>query len=201
MTKADLDFIQYVKDQCKAHGIKCDLRNTKYVKLSPSIRCSGYFDGDGMTLVVAMGRDDSLAILVHEYGHFTQWLDSLAGKFPLWKASHTPLINLNRWLEGEPVRNMKKHLAVCRDLELDNEKRAVKLCREFNLSIDIPDYIKRANAYVQSYNWIYYTRRWSSPSNSPYKNDIVINAVSDKFNMRYDKMSAKVHKAFKVANI
>ena len=43
MNKKTKDFIKYVKSECKKYGVKCDLRNTKYVKLSGNIKCSGYF--------------------------------------------------------------------------------------------------------------------------------------------------------------
>ena len=62
-------------------------------------------------------------------------------------------------------------------------------------------YIRKANAYAHFYNWLYYTRRWCEPTNSPYVNEIVIKAMSSRFNMRYDKMSERVYNAFYAANI
>ena len=44
-------FVNYVKTECKANGIKVELRPTKYVKLSGNIKCSGYFDDGEMKLV------------------------------------------------------------------------------------------------------------------------------------------------------
>ncbi len=201
MTKADKEFIQFVKQECKRYGVKCDLRPTKYVKLSGSIKCSGWFDSEAKQLVVAMNRPDGLSILVHEYAHLTQWQDCLAGKFPLWSKSTESLNKVDGWLDGKRVYNIKRHLGVNRDLELDNEKRSVKLIRKHGLSINIPGYIRRANAYVQFYNWMFFTRRWSNPTNSPYNNPTVIEAMSDRFNMQYGEMSKKVFKAFKTANI
>ncbi len=201
MTRNDKQFIQFVKDECKKYGVKCKLRNSKYVKLSNTIMCSGWFDSDKQELVVAMNRPDALDILVHEYAHLTQWQDSLNGKFDLWEASATSLNRVDAWLNGKRIHHVKHHLGISRDLELDNEKRSVKIIRKFKLSIDIPSYIKKANAYAHFYNWMYYTRRWSKPTNSPYNNKIVIDAMSTRFNMRYDEMSKKVYKAFHAANI
>jgi hypothetical protein len=48
---------------------------------------------------------------------------------------------------------------------------------------------------------MYYTRRWSTPKNSPYKNEKVLGVMSTKFNMNYNKMSKKVFKVFKEENI
>jgi hypothetical protein len=201
MTKNDKRFIEFVKRDCKRHGIKCDLRNTRYVKLSNSIKCSGWFDSEGKRLVVSMNRPDALSILAHEYAHLTQWQDCINGKFKLWNTSSTSLFKVDEWLAGKSVRNIKQHLAVARDLELDNEKRTVELIKKYNLSIDITDYIKRANAYVHFYNWLGHTRRWCTPANSPYNNEDVISVMSGKFNMRYDTLSKRVYGAFAKARI
>lgn len=201
MTKNDLKFIEYVKAQCALHGIKCDLRNTKSVKLSGNIRCSGWFDSDGKELVVSMGREDGLHILVHEYGHLTQWLDSLDNKHELWDLSTDSLGKVDAWLGGKRVHHIARHLGVARDLELDNEKRSVKLIKKWNLSIDTKEYIKRANAYVQFYNWMYFTRRWCKSTNRPYDNVTVVEAMPTTFRMNYSEMSPKVYNAFLTANI
>ena len=62
---------------------------------------------------------------------------------------------------------MHKYIGYTRDLELDNEKRAVRMIRKWKLSVDVDKYIKGANAYIHFYNWMGYTRRWSKPTNSP----------------------------------
>ena len=201
LTKRDKHFIEFVKQECKRHGVKCDLRNSKYVILSGNIKCSGWFDSTNKQLVVSMNRPDALAILVHEYAHLTQWQDSLKGKFDLWDTSADSLSKIDEWLSGSRIYNIKRHLAVARDLELDNEKRSVKLIKKYKLGIDIGIYIKRANAYVQFYNWMYYTRKWATITNRPYDNPIVIKAMSTRFNMRYDQLSKKSYAAFERAKI
>ena len=195
-TKKDLAFIEHVKAECKRTGIKCDLRPTKYVKIS-NIRCSGYFDSDGKKLVVSMNRPDALGILAHEYAHLTQWEEGI----PLWSAADESLGKVDKWLGGGRVYHIKKHLAVSRDLELDNERRTAKLIRKWKLSIDVSDYIKKANAYVHFYNWLFHTRKWSSPTNSPYTNVDIQKVMSTRFNMNYKELSPRVYNAFAKAKI
>ena len=72
LSTTDLEFIAYVKQECKRLGIKCMLRPTKSIKLGTTSRCSGYFDSENKELVVAMKQKGSLSILVHEYCHLTQ---------------------------------------------------------------------------------------------------------------------------------
>ena len=192
------EFIKHVKSECKKHNVNCILKNTKTIKLTDSNdKCSGYFDEEN--LVVAMNRPDALQILVHEYGHLTQWVEQC----DLWVASikNNSHDKLYRWLAGENVRGIEKAIAICRDLELDNEKRSVKIIKKFNLPIDTNTYIKTANAYVQFYNYLLISRKWCKPNNSPYKNKHLLEAMSSKFNMNYNRLTNKLLKIFKEEKI
>jgi hypothetical protein len=196
-TKKELAFIEYVKGECKKYGVKCKLRPTKYVKMDGNVKCSGWFDEEVPELVVAMNRPDWIEILAHEYGHLTQWRENA----PIWKEAVKSLPKVWGWLDGTNVRNIEKHIGVSRDLELDNEKRAVKIIKKFELKVDLEHYVKKANAYVQFYNWMLKTRKWSKPNNSPYKNKNLVEAMSSKFNMKYDTLTPKLEKIFKTENI
>lgn len=189
-------FIDFVKEECRNEGVKCILKNVSYLKLSPSIRASGYFDEAEPALVCSMNRPDAIEILVHEYGHLTQWREQI----PLWKAIETSMPILDDWLEGKDVPNIRKHIAKCRDLELDNEKRAVRLIKKFDLPIDIENYVRKANAYVHFYNYMMLSRRWCTPQNSPYKNKAIIKIMSPKFNMKYDKLPKYIEDKFREEN-
>jgi hypothetical protein len=192
------EFIKHVKLECKKHNVKCILKNTKTVKLTDdNDRCSGYFDEEN--LVVAMNRPDAIQILVHEYCHLTQWVEQC----DLWVASvkNESHDKLYRWLAGEEVKGIEKAISICRDLELDNEKRAVKVIKRFNLPVDIDIYIKKANAYVQYYNYILLSRKWCNPKNTPYKNERLVEAMSTKFNMDYSKLTNKLLKIFEEEKI
>ena len=192
MTPNDLKFIEFVKSECKEHGVKCDLRDVKYVKLSPTIRASGYFDENVPTLVCSMKRPDAIEILAHEFGHFTQWREQI----PVWVDNPDSLNYVEEWLEGKDVPDIKFHLGKCRDLELDNEKRAVKLIKKHGLNVDIDHYVRKANSYVQFYNFIFYSRRWCGPKNSPYNNKALIAAMPNKFNMNYEELEEKYQRIF-----
>jgi hypothetical protein len=99
------------------------------------------------------------------------------------------------------VRGIKTALAKSRDLELDNEKRSVALMKKWDLKIDIDDYIRKANAYVMFYNYMYHSRKWSNPNNAPYTNQMIVSKMSNKFNMRYTEMSERLLKLYKEQSI
>lgn len=191
------EFIKHVKQECGKHNVKCILKNTQSIRLQDNTLCSGYFDG--YTLAVSMNSPDFLSTLVHEYSHLTQWRD----KLPLWNEcdinkSHS---KVEKWLAGENIYVIEKHLALCRDLELDNEKRSVKVIKQFNLEIDIDLYIKKANAYVQFYNYMLHSRKWCTPTNSPYLNQRLLDVMPNTFSMNYKTISKKVFKIFEEEGI
>ncbi len=190
-------FIKHVRSECRRTGIKVELRQVKYLRLGQGMKCSGYFDEENRKLVVAMLNPVSVEVLVHEFGHFTQWDE----KIPIWKEAEWAMFHIEEWLNGKNKRNIEKWMALSRDLELDNEKRSVQLIKEFNLPINTEKYTKSANAYVLFYNWMLTSRKWCKPGNTPYSNKTVLNACSPKFNMRYDQLSARMRQAFEESGI
>ena len=191
-------FMDHVKGHCKEVGIRCQIRPVKYLVLSGNIRCSGYFCEETMRLVVAGNSKDWLGILVHEYAHLTQWQDKSTN---IWKTGSTGVAHLDDWLGGKKIRSVKNAIEQSRDLELDNEKRSVKLIKKWQLPIDLKDYIKRANAYVQFYNYMRYSKSWSRPGNAPYSNKAIYEAMPGSFRMNYKKMNEKYVKLYKEQNI
>jgi hypothetical protein len=179
----------------KIYNIKCVLKNTQFVS-GDNLKCLGWFD-ENDSLVVAMNNSDSLETLVHEYGHLTQFVENNK----IWQDGNKSILYVTEWLNGNYVRNVNSHLDNVKYLELDNEKRSVEIIKYFNLKINIPNYIKKANSYIHLHNWLKETRRWPNPKNAPYNNDSILKLMSPKFNMNYKKLSIKLHKAFEKENI
>jgi len=183
------EFVKFVKSECRKHGVKCSLRKVNYLK-DGAQECSGYFDTE--QLVVAMLHPLAKQILAHEYCHLTQWRDGIK----LWDQSDDSIKMLDLWIDGIDVPDIKKHISVVRRLELDNEKRTSELVDEWVLGTTRRMYIKRANAYVQFYNWMAITRRWSKHLGAPYLNKRLVAAMSDKFDMNYSRITPEIRRIF-----
>ena len=202
-TKQDKAFIQFVKDECKRLGVKNHIKDVKFVKISPSIRCSGYFDDadpkKGAILACSMGKPDGLEVLVHEYCHLTQWQDGLK----LWKEAARALPVIDEWLEGKYKRpqTLDKAFKHAIALERDNEMRSVRVINEWGLSIDVDTYIKKANSYLMFYNWLRKTRKWSKPTNQPYDNKRIVAAMPTNFKLDYSKLPKKFEILYQEENI
>ena len=201
--KAEEKFINFVKSECEAHGVQFKPYKRSYIKMTDSIKCSGFFD-DGSSnekgkpiLAFAHGNPEYLGVLAHEYCHLTQWIDGI----PLWKKSEESMGFIDLWLSGEDVSDINKHLGLARDLELDNEIRTVEIIKKWHLPIDIKSYIQAANAYVMFYNYLKISRRWCIPPNTPYRNPRVRGAMSTEFDMDYKKLSKNLENIFREENI
>jgi hypothetical protein len=186
------DFVIFVKNECDYYGIKHSLRNTRYVIVDGQA-CSGFFDDQKKILACAIKRNDYLGILAHEYCHLTQWADKCEpwmrareiGSYQAWE----------KHINGESIE-MDIHFEAMRDLELDNEKRTVRLIKKLGLPIDVRLYTKKANAYVMLYNYMRITGRWPKPKNSPYTNERILAAMPDKFSLNYTTMPARLEKLY-----
>lgn len=178
----DLKFIEFVKSECRRLNVRAHIKNVKFVKISPQIKCSGYFDDtdpNKVKLACSMANDNGLEILVHEYCHMTQWVDQI----PLWtKASHALGI-IEDWLAGTEYKDkiLNEAFSDAIALELDNEIRSANLITKWNLNIDVDHYVQKANTYLLYYHWLRKTRKWANPNNQPYNNERLINAMPNSF--------------------
>jgi hypothetical protein len=127
----------------------------------------------------------------------TQWIDGI----DLWRKANDSLEVIDKWLAGVDVKDIEKHIGHSRDLELDNEKRSVEMIKKWNLPIDVSVYTKKSNAYVLFYNYMLHSRKWSKPSNSPYTNENILAAMSDKFDMEYGELKEDIKELFMKENI
>jgi hypothetical protein len=203
MNKEISNFIEFAKSECKKHGVKFKPYKRSYVKLTDDIKCGGYFD-DGSdsgkpVLAFAQGREDFIELMVHEYCHMTQWLEGIE----LWKICSDSMTIIDEWLSGKdhPDKLVECAINNSRDLELDNEKRAVKIFKEWNIPVDLELYTKKANAYVNFYNYMKTTRKWSDPGNSPYTNKNILEAMSNKFDMNYQELTPGLIELYKKEKI
>jgi len=198
-------FLEYVREETQRNGVVLREEKSSSIKMSESIECSGYFDSEGdevlgntqPTLAFSREREDWLEILAHEFCHMTQWLDNI----PEWGQTDESIKMIDKWLEGEEVDDIDHHINVSRNLELDNEKRTLRLLERFELPVNLDLYVRKSNAYVLFYNWMKETRRWSKPENSPYKNSRVIDAMSSKFDMNYEGLDSHIREIYKKENI
>lgn len=173
MKNSILRFLELVQEDCLRHGVEIIFHPKQEIKLSKKIAVSGYWDEDDRKLNVAIYCDEWLTVLAHEYGHFCQWKEN---KF-LDNATSNAYVLFDEWIDGEKDLTKKCLDQVCeliQKCELDCEKRALNLIKEYKLYKDEKLYIQKANSYVLGYAAAKLTRKWfktpPSRTSKVYKN-------------------------------
>lgn len=191
------NFLSHVENITKKRKVKFSLVNQPTV-ITGGVHCSGFFDGGKEPeLTVAIGKDEKewMEILVHEFGHMNQWIENAKvwtnlniedttqiGLFDLWLGHH---IELNK-------EQLKKCISSIIELELDCEKRAVSLIKEFNLNINAERYIQKANSYILFYHLVKNKRLWSKPGKAPYMISQLVDSMPNHFVLDYSNPTPQI---------
>ena len=161
-------FVEHVRAECRKHGVRFLLQDTKKVDQSGSGGCSGYFCDHRMVLAVARRSRYWIEVLVHEYCHMRQWLEGSRA----WRRSGERAGWYWDWVDGRIRKPKHMTATACRrqlEVELDCERRAVRMARKWRLGIDLRKYVREANAYILFYTFIRLNGVWynKSPTRVP----------------------------------
>lgn len=180
------EFISLLKKQCEENGVKHLFPDTPKVSYQGSehMQVSGYFnDVPELVLACAIGKpvEEWIEIAVHESCHMDQWLD----KDELWSNIRKDGVdcdkNMDDWLGGKEfsVEEYTHFVRTMQLVEIDCEIRSVKKIQTLGLSINIDNYIKKANSYLFFYTVILQTKKWCEKP--PYSVPEIVNAMPGYF--------------------
>ena len=194
-------FLKYVEKELTKHKFKLLMVDKKSVFVEGHVKVSGYFDSEKMILAVTVDKPTKqwLPVLVHEFAHFTQWKSNCKAWKNTFVKGEDVSDTIFLWVKDEiklPLDIVKIHTARSRDMELDCEKRAVRLIRKFDLPIDIPTYIKQANAYLYFYNYACLRKRWWKRGKTPYQTKAIWSEFPDTFRRSYRSLPDKYIELF-----
>jgi hypothetical protein len=155
--------------------------------------CSGFFDDQKgeEELRVAGGLDCWLEILVHEFGHFTQWAEGT----DLWLLGDKHYQRAMKHINGGRVKDAEVSIDIAMHIELECEQRAVKLIKKHKLPLDIPTYIQGANTYMYYWKYIYEKRVWHAPDLSPVNDKVLNDKMPTRFLKSYN-LTKKIRDEF-----
>lgn len=184
------------------HNINIVLVNRKstIIPKENTVVSGGYFDHSNkkkISFVCVIGHPFKQwsPIFVHEYCHFLQWLDNDQQWKDYYKLNDK---TIDKIFHNKPVTKeaLEKNLNICKNLELDCEKRTVALLKKYKIDIDISEYIRNANVYIHFYNYMKQYRQWYTPNNVPYKIPALLNTASPTFYKNYDEIPEKLLKEY-----
>ncbi len=181
------------------HGIEVIMKDDACVDYEGTL-VNGYFDCDKKKLLVATRKplEDWITIFAHEASHMDQWIENS----PFWtncKVGEVDYLNcLFEWLDGKDfdLNLVDDFIRVSRDLELDCEKRTIEKLTKHGFSINIKEYVQKANSYVLFYNVLKHTRKWYAEGKAPYLIESVWRNMPDSFDVDHSKLSDEMLKLY-----
>lgn len=127
-------------------------------------RCAGYFCPTNKILAVAIGGslESSLSTLFHEYSHYQQHKNksSVWHNYRIYNG-HQRFFN---YLSGKRIYNRKQAVMGAIKIEVDCERRAIKLAKSWQKYINLENYCSAANSCILSYHHMLKTGKWYKKS-------------------------------------
>lgn len=124
--------------------------------------CAGYLLADDPAREFCVAAEDPtfFDVFLHEYCHFLQFIENV----PKWKDWLNGVDGFNQWLKGReyPKYQVRLFRRKIQEMELNCEKRAVRLVKKYKLPVELDKYVKMANAYLFSYILFEKFRKWPS---------------------------------------
>ena len=190
------NFIETEIAHCKQHKIRIKL--SKDLNL---VECNGHFaDGNPPWLTVNTNDNilDWLPIFVHESCHKDQYLE----KTDIWNRKigdeYDALEIFDMWIDRHIEllpHQLRPVLENIVQVELDCERRSVIKIQKYNLPIDIPEYIQKANSYIWYHHAAAHARAYTQRS-GPYENPDIWTKMPVDFNRNYSSIKSKMLKLF-----
>ena len=164
-----------------------------------TVHCGGYTssayfcEGEKM---IRVARKNALWLesLVHEYGHFTQWLDGSK----IYKKSDRAIINIDKWFNRETVGKVRlsKSFRTVREMERDCEIKSCRIARKFKLPIRSNGYARRANIYIYSHWIMEEKQKFWAYSREPMHSKYILSLVPNNFRTHTHKtIPVNIYKA------
>lgn len=124
---------------------------------------SGYFSEEDKEIVISLKESDWLEVLVHEYNHFIQFISNESSYISLTQGDSNYLSEMWEWIDKESEFEEKRldvMFQTVREMELDCERRTVEMIKQYNLPINLEEYIFTANVYLYFYSFVRKFRCW-----------------------------------------
>jgi hypothetical protein len=179
------EFQDLVMYECDKHEVQIHTSDKDHVVMVENgneIKVNGFFDdswGDDERPVLAWntGREFEqwFPILVHEYNHMRQWVEEDS----FWIAMDYTS-DYFEWLSGDIELTERDALDCCTTyalMEFNCDIRVVEMIKEFELPLDVDNYIQTAHAYAWFYFWSLENKSWYVIDHEPYRTQAIVEAM------------------------
>lgn len=163
------------------NGITLNLSQDEQVLYpgTEAVYCAGYFTGEVFAVAFGKPEEEWLKVFTHESCHMDQFLED-----PIKWKEYDIIDNIDPWLEHKKEFTPEELQIIIDkviELEEDCERRTVTKIRDWELNINIEDYIKQANAYLFFYRFVQLTRAWYGGVDAFYRDPQILELCPDYF--------------------
>lgn len=147
-------------------NVELHLENEKVVDCDGTGVGGWFSDEPSPVLAVALDNETWLDTMIHEFAHLQQWVENSI----YWEPSSCSVL-VDHWYAHDCELNkeqLDKYFRALIDVEVDAERRALKMIKHYEIPIDTKLYAQKANAYVLCYHEYRRRRRWNVPGKAPY---------------------------------
>ena len=188
MTEAE--FEEKIRQSCGYWGVALQVDSGRHVNDGGN-DSNGWFDGTIPKLAYAKGHDNWFPVALHEYNHMCQWQEKDPVFFSDTQAKADEYFW--DWLNGTIMmvpRRAKMYCMSYIQLELNCERRSLKMITELGLPLDTERYAQTANAYVMFYHLVLKHRKWYEIEEEPYHYEEIVSAMpKDLHTLNYEEIS------------
>jgi hypothetical protein len=186
------NFLKYISEDCEERGITILVSLQDFVKCD-ALKTNGYYDDVNKVLAVSVNKplEEWLRILVHEYAHSLQHKE----KCKIWLDGQDSYTKFFNWQDGSEKLSKKELDLHCRRaqmIELDCERRALKLISKFKLPLDKKEYCKKGSSYIYFYLFLKKMGKWYKIGHEPYRNERILSMMPDNLDGNYNKLSKQL---------
>lgn len=172
------------------NGIKIIISEDYIIK--DGLDFGGYFDDREKEIAIATMNDPKywVPIFVHESCHLDQWLEGSE----VWIENIDGLEDFISWLQNKvDIEDQDALYRMCKSaqlIEVDCEKRTVEKYKEWGMRLP-RNYIKKANAYILSYQWCRANKKWMGN----YEDKRVLDLIPNKWLDSYENIPTEIYSA------
>ncbi len=185
------EFEEKIRQSCGYWGVALQVDPERYVNDGTDSDSNGWFDDTIPKLAYAKGHDAWFPVALHEYNHMCQWQE----KDPIFFSDIQAEADKHfwEWLDGTIIVGQglaKLYCMAYLQLELNCERRALKMITDLDLPLDTESYAQTANAYVMFHHLILKHRKWYEIGKEPYHIEEIVSAMpKDLHTLNYEEIS------------
>jgi hypothetical protein len=177
-------FIDYCRSELKQHGFTCRLykKNDK-MKLG-HLKVDGFFCFETGKLICSV-KNNNIETLIHEFCHFRQFTEDPKLSNRMEINGDWPYNIIASYISNEGLYSFSEFRRACNksyQLEVDCEKRVIKLIDELGLNINKKKYIKGAVQYLLAYKYLPIVKDWP---NKKFRKEVMVQLGADRLQKNF----------------